>query len=323
MKIGKRIYTCIVCFLIMFSFSACSVVTDMASGDSIDSGSDSTPSAAAPEVNQEKESEIMEFGSSHDYEYERTEIMVESNGRDLYGVAYIPITDGAKVPLVIYSHGLGGSYSNGTAYAEQLASSGIATYCFDFYGGSAGSRSGGSTTEMSVMTEVSDLEFVLEAAGTWDFVDRDKIILLGSSQGGVVSAITAARHEDKIAGMVLLYPAFVITDAVYGQFDSLEEIPDTYSLGWITAGRIYLEDIWNYDAYSEIGNYKKPVMLLHGDEDAIVDVSYSEKAVEVYENAGLFIINGAGHGFSGGHFEEVMVHIFNYLEEIEVLTVTN
>jgi len=30
----------------------------------------------------------------------------------------------------------------------------------------------------------SDLEFVLEAARTWDFVDRDKIILLGSSQGG-------------------------------------------------------------------------------------------------------------------------------------------
>jgi len=90
----------------------------------------------------------------------------------------------------------------------------------------------------------SDLEFVLEAAGTWDFVDRDKIILLGSSQGGVVSAIAAARHVDKIAGAVLLYPAFVITDAVYRQFDSLDEIPDTYSLGWITAGRVYLEDIW-------------------------------------------------------------------------------
>ena len=162
----------------------------------------------------------------------------------------------------------------------------------------------------------------MEAARTWDFVDRDKIILLGSSQGGVVSAIAAARHVDKIAGAVLLYPAFVITDAVYRQFDSLDEIPDTYSLGWITAGRVYLEDIWNYDAYSEIGNFKKPVLLLHGDKDSIVDVSYSEKAVEAYENTDLFIISGAGHEFSGGYFEEVMVYIFNYLQEIEVLAFT-
>ena len=38
--------------------------------------------------------------------------------------------------------------------------------------------------EMSVMTEVSDLEVVMDAASGWDFVDEDRIVLLGTSQGG-------------------------------------------------------------------------------------------------------------------------------------------
>ena len=91
---------------------------------------------------------------------------------------------------MICSHGLGGSYHSNLEYAEQFAQHGIAAYCFDFRGG-GGSRSEGSTTEMSVMTEVSDLETVLEAAKEWEFVDHEKIVLFGTSQGGIVSAITA------------------------------------------------------------------------------------------------------------------------------------
>lgn len=48
-------------------------------------------------------------------------------------------------------------------------------------GGGGGTMSDGDTTEMSVMTEVSDLEVILEAAAGWDFVDTDKMALLGTS----------------------------------------------------------------------------------------------------------------------------------------------
>ena len=56
--------------------------------------------------------------------------------------------------------------------------------------------SDGSTTQMSVMTEVSDLEAVLAAAKSWDFVDADRIILNGFSQGGIVSAINRDVEVD-------------------------------------------------------------------------------------------------------------------------------
>ena len=52
------------------------------------------------------------------------------------------------------------------------------------------------------------------------YVDNDNIFLLGSSQGGVVSAITAADNSEDIAGAVLLYPAFVLVDDAMERFDS-------------------------------------------------------------------------------------------------------
>lgn len=60
------------------------------------------------------------------------------------------------------------------------------------------------------MTEVADLNAVVDMIKTLDFVDTDNIFLLGRSQGGFVSALTAAQREDDIQGMVLFYPAFVI-----------------------------------------------------------------------------------------------------------------
>ena len=42
-------------------------------------------------------------------------------------------------------------------YAKALAKKGYAVYCFDFCGGSPGSRSSGSTLEMSIFTEQKDL----------------------------------------------------------------------------------------------------------------------------------------------------------------------
>ena len=252
------------------------------------------------------------------YDFRQQEIELWNQSQRIYGIAYVPETDHARVPLVICSHGLGESHHSNLEYAEQFARHGIAAYCFDFRGG-GGSRSEGSTTEMSVMTEVSDLETVLESARKWDFVNHEKIVLFGASQGGIVSAITAARHAEDVGGLVLLYPAFLVHDAVHDVFQSLEEVPDQFSFMWITAGRPYVEDMWDYDVYAEIGHYQKRVLLLHGSRDSIVPISYSEQAAAVYEAAEYYVIEGAGHGFYGNAFEEAKQHIFRYLQKMDIL----
>lgn len=231
------------------------------------------------------------------YEYEQREIEVMNDGRKIYGVALIPKNAADKVPLVICAHGLGGNYRTNMFYAEQLASHGIAAYCFDFRGG-GGNMSDGATTEMSVMTEVSDLETILEAAQRWDFADAEQISLLGTGQGGIVSAITAARHKDKIMGLVLLYPAFLVSDELHARFDSIDDVPESFWLYWITAGRRYAEDMWDFDVYEEIGNFENNVLLIHGSADNIVPLSYSEKALETYRSARLEVLPGAGHDFT-------------------------
>lgn len=172
---------------------------------------------AMPEVIQEEGTEILDLENLPTYTYRQQETLLDNQGQRIYGIAYIPNTENERVPLVICAHGLGGSYHTNTAYAEQLARHGIADYCFDFRGG-GGTMSDGDTTEMSVMTEVSDLEVILEAAAGWDFVDTDKIVLLGTSQGGITSAITAAKHTDevsshmqRICGTMMYTPRLEIT----------------------------------------------------------------------------------------------------------------
>lgn len=239
------------------------------------------------------------------YEYETQELYAKRDENRIYGVVYVPQNAGEKMPAVIFSHGFGGNYQVGTQYAEALAAKGYVVYCFDFCGGSPGSRSDGSTLEMSIFTEQADLEAVIGMVQELPYVDNDNIFLMGTSMGGAVSAITAADHEDEIQGAILLYPAFVLVDNANEQFESVEDIPDTYHLMWMTVGHVFAEDLLDYDIYEAISAYKKDVLLIHGDADSIVTLSYSKKAVEAYDSALLEVLPGAGHGFYGSDAEVV------------------
>ena len=239
------------------------------------------------------------------YEYETQELYAKRDENRIYGVVYVPQNAGEKMPAVIFSHGFGGNYQVGTQYAEALAAKGYVVYCFDFCGGSPGSRSDGSTLEMSIFTEQADLEAVIGMVQELPYVDNDNIFLMGTSMGGAVSAITAADHEDEIQGAILLYPAFVLVDNANEQFESVEDIPDTYHLMWMTVGHVFAEDLLDYDIYEAISAYKKDVLLIHGDADSIVPLSYSKKAVEAYDSALLEVLPGAGHGFYGSDAEVV------------------
>lgn len=70
-------------------------------------------------------------------------------------------------------------------------------------------------------------------------MDSENLFLMGTSQGGAVSAITGAAHKEEIRGMVLLYPAFLLAEHANELFQSVEEIPDTYFFcGWKLGGLI-------------------------------------------------------------------------------------
>lgn len=253
------------------------------------------------------------------YEYRIRTRYSERDGKKIYGVAYIPYRE-EKVPLVILSHELCATHESGMNYAEELAAHGVAAYTFDFCGGSVESRSQGETTQMTVLTEVEDLEIVLETVKDWEFADQEKIVLLGCSQGGLVTAIAAAKHREALAGVILLYPAFSIPDILHKSFGSKGNVPEQFKfMDWIMVGKKYAEDMWDYDVYREVAAYDKKVLLLHGNCDYIVDVFYSQKAALEYPDCEMHCLNAAGHIFEGRAFQEAMNYIWNYLDTMKII----
>ena len=249
--------------------------------------------------------------------YTTREIKCPNGDYQIYGIAYIPDDGKEKHPLIIFSHELGNSHTSGVGYAERLSQIGYAVYVFDFYGGTVGgNQKKKKNTEMSVMTEVSDLEAVLKTAKSWDFVDADKIILMGGSQGGAVTALTGVRHQDEISGMILLYPAFSLFSDIHERFSDLDSVPEQYDMfgGWITVGKKYAADVWDIDPYQELSQYRGKTLLLHGDKDNSVDISYSDRASKVIPNVEYHVISGGGHEFSGQPFEDAVSHITSWLE---------
>lgn len=246
----------------------------------------------------------------------REEIRCGSDEKVIGGFLYTPEGAG-PFPLVVISHGLGGSHLGTAPYARRLAEHGYAACVFDFCGGTAGNgKSSGESTEMSVLTEMEDLVSILSESANWSFVDQGRIYLMGESQGGVVSLLTAAKNPSAFAGLIFLYTAFSLVEKTHRQFGSREYVPREFSVfhGWIRLGRKYVTDIWDLDIEDAIDKYPGPVLLLHGDKDEVISVTDSERADRKFANSSFYEIHGAGHGFRGAYFEEAMTKIISFLE---------
>ena len=231
------------------------------------------------------------------YNYSSDELTISSGNKEIFGVLYRP-KGVKKAPLVIVSHGFGSSYRFVTAYAEAFAPLGYAVYCYDFCGGSNFSRSSGKTTEMSIFTEAEDLKTVMDELGAKDYIDQSRIILLGESQGGMVSALVAAERKESVERLLLIFPAFCIKDDWVKMYPTLEDMPEEVDFWGVKLSHTYLEGLYGLDVYGTIGKYDGPVCIFHGDNDQVVDVSYSRKALDAYGSANLIVLPGEGHGFS-------------------------
>lgn len=217
----------------------------------------------------------------------------------IYGVLYRPETAQGRLPLVIVSHGFGGNNQWGKPYAEVLTKRGYLVYCFDFCGGGNRSRSDGKTTEMSIFTERDDLKAVLHNLRQLPEVDTTRITLMGESQGGIVTAITAAEVEPLVHDIVLFYPAFCIPDDSRRRFPNPQDMPEEGEIWGVKLGRCYGEGLYDYDVYKVIGTFRKPVLIVHGDSDRIVPVSYSDRAAQKYHDVEYHVLHGVDHGYQG------------------------
>ena len=248
----------------------------------------------------------------------------------LRGTRFLP--QGENLPIAIVSHGFMANQRSVRRYARALAELGYAAFCFDFSGGCAFfGKSDGKSTDMSVLTEIADLQAVISYARALPCTDSDRLVLMGCSQGGFVSALTAAKPDTAVSKLILFYPALCIPDdaragqMMFAKFDP-EHIPEQFMCGPMRLRARYVTDVIHMKPYEEITLYPGDVLIVHGDNDPVVSIHDSNRAYKAYRKRPTAKFHrpprtefrtseGGKHGFSRKHDIFAMDAVRSFLAE--------
>ncbi|MGN0649026.1 MAG: alpha/beta hydrolase family protein [Oscillospiraceae bacterium] len=247
-------------------------------------------------------------------EYAQEELHCTYDDKDIFGTLYTPDNGREKHPAVILSHGYNCIGADMQDMAKRLASNGVSAYTFDFCGGSTRSASSGESVDMSIETEQDNLRHVIDMISQLDSVDSGNIYLYGESQGGFVSALTGAEMPDRIAGMFLIYPAFCIVDQWLAMDPATMTEPFNF-MGGMKLSKTFYDGVPRYDIYEHISAFDNPVIIYHGDKDAVVNLSYAYKIDEAFPDSSLTVVEGAGHGFGGKDRKLVLDGVSGFFTE--------
>ena len=210
----------------------------------------------------------------------------------------------ANVPAVLMLHGFGSSRDEvGAMYArlaEALAARGVGSLRIDFQGFG---KSDGDTGSTTVTSQVADAEVAYQYLAGLDWVDPERIGVIGFSLGGGVSTIAAAQHPEWFKSMVTWSS---VGDMVPDFIDSLsQEAFDTAAakgvvgldLGWrtIVLKQGFFESLGQYDLAQLITEYPGAYLAVAGDQD--FSAAYAPGFVESAQAdpKELWIVPGGDH----------------------------
>lgn len=276
------------------------------------------------EAEKEEETEMVSEAENADeaekveLEPGRTIIQVEHHERTVTGDVFIPEEE--SFPLVIFSHGYNGYKDDFRDSANYLMDNGIASVTFTFCGSGGRDTSGFGTTNMTLFTEKEDLSALIDYVKQIEGFNGS-LYLLGGSQGGMVSAMAAEERAADIKGMVLLFPAFCIpdnwndTNYPADRYPTPESIPESFDFWGVELGRDFVLTLRDLDIYANMADFQKPVLILHGTNDNIVPIGYSQRAAETYPNAELVTYKGEGHGFTPGTMRDMEERLLEFIND--------
>ena len=263
----------------------------------------------------------------------------------IQGIAYLPAnsTDPNQVkksPAIIMSHGYLSNLHNFEYFATQFAMIGYNVFTFNFCCGSDETdpelMSDGTTTNLCIEGEISDLIAVYNYVSTRDYVKSDEIILWGESQGAFVSGLSAARLQEKISKLVMIFPAVCIPDharrgTLGGASYDPKNPPELIYTERAMLSKVFVDDVKDMDAYSELAKYKGATLLIQGTCDSIVVPEYQyivKKEFDLTDNKEnenaqttnsnhrlkLQMVRGMDH-YTGGEHKEALKDSIRYFIE--------
>jgi pimeloyl-ACP methyl ester carboxylesterase len=186
---------------------------------------------------------------------------------------------------ILYLHGFASSPASSKArfFAARLRAAGAQVEIPDLAAG-----------DFEHLTLTGQLRVIEHAAAD------DPVALMGSSLGGYLAALYAARHPE-VSRVILLAPAFQFARRWAERMG-----PDAVA-AWRNTGSI---DVFHYgenrprplspalldDAqhYEDFPDFRQPALIFHGANDDVVPVAYSEQFALTHPNVHLEVLD-SGH----------------------------
>jgi fermentation-respiration switch protein FrsA (DUF1100 family) len=193
------------------------------------------------------------------------------DGQQLHGW-YVP---GNTDVTLLWFHGNGGNISHRVPEIAQIHYRlGVNLFIFDYRGYG---RSEGVPSESGTYRDSRAALAYLQGRAD---LNPQKIIYFGQSLGAAV-AVELAAHQPPL-GLVLIAPFVSLSDMARMLYRYLPTAP------WLVRGR--------YDSLAHISDIRRPLLILHGDQDNIVPISQGRKLFDAaYEPKQFQVLYGAGH----------------------------
>lgn len=249
-------------------------------------------------------------------------VFFDFNGKKIGGFIYRPNLPG-RFPAAIFVHGFGGAIHEWKhkSNCQQLALNGFVAFIFDFYNQPNGiSEIPIEETKVSLQLEV--LKKAVDFVSNLGFVDKEKIGLTGHSLGGM-TILLYAPADKRIKALVAQSPvsSFEKTKVTgldyhsdwkkrgYKNFDK--------SWGKMKINYTFIEDGSKHDVYLEAKKIKCPVLVFHGDQDQVVDVSQSQELIKHLKKTDtLIVIKGADHSYrTNNTLSEATALLVNFMKK--------
>lgn len=242
-------------------------------------------------------------------------VEIRSRNLTLRGMLHIPENRNRNVPIVLIFHGFCG-FKMGPHFifvklSRLLESMGIASIRVDFAGTG---ESDGDFIDMTMSTELQDANSILDYVKTLDFVDKDRIGILGLSMGGAIASILAGERKDEISTLCLWAPAGNMDEVILSKHyigENYEKYKEEgyFDVEGLIVGQDFVEDAKNLKIYERAANYDKKSLIIHGDEDDVVLLSASERYIDIYGGLSkLKVVSGANHTFDKKEWEEEVIN---------------
>lgn len=239
--------------------------------------------------------------------------------------AELRIPDGkGPFPLVVFAHGYRSSKGSSKIMAIMAAiQDRYACLRFDFSGHG---ESEGDFESITPTRGAEDMEDVIasvrqHAAKDLKKIDATRLAFFGSSFGGGVALLVAARHPE-LKALILFAPASdyrfrkAACEEARRQGKQIITVPFNRT-GTLPIRCQMVEDGLRHDFYALTKTIRCPTIIFHGDKDEVIPLEFSRRLKDALPKGRLDIIPGADHLFNDDErlLDELVARCRKFLDE--------